>query len=349
MVNMNQFGYDAAYYYYVKYLSKHYYVDYCCLYKNRKKIKYCGRYIKYFKNPENKIKYLVLIFKIGLYIRKNNYDHIIYRNSKFAFLIKFISSQESIYDVRTLSVNSSIIKRFITNSIIKINILFFEKIFVISPYIIDELRTNKKKVYIIPLGAEHKVERKKSKISDLKLLYVGTLYNRNIHETIKGAIIFAKAHPKIKIIYTIIGEGNDDNLIQIEENIKNSPRNLKVVLKKLIPHHKLYKHLSENNIGVSYIPMRKCYFPQPATKTYEYLLAGMVVIATALPSNNDVITDENGVIINDNPKAFVAGLSKLYRDKNSYNLNEIAKSSLNFHWEKIIEQKLIKALNDIKK
>jgi nucleoside-diphosphate-sugar epimerase len=66
-----------------------------------------------------------------------------------------------------------------------------------------------------------------------------------------------------------------------------------------------------HNIGVSYIPMLKCFDNQPPTKTFEYLLSGMPVIATATNANKDIINDVNGVLINDNSEEVYNGLTAI--------------------------------------
>ena len=56
------------------------------------------------------------------------------------------------------------------------------------------------------------------------------------------------------------------------------------------------------------------------------------------------INKDNGIIIDDNPRAFADGISQIFKNINNYNLNYISKSSLHFHWKEIIEKKLMKSL-----
>jgi len=347
IINPNQFGYDD-YYYYVKYLSQKYFVDYWCFDHKKSIIAYPGYKIKFFDKPLNHIARLRLIVKLGYLLRQSSYQHILFRNFRYAFIIKLIGGKKAAFDIRTVSVSPKTINRFVYNKLIKFNAYFFERIFSISPEITNSLKIKAKKVTIIPLGANYLLERKINHIKTMKFLYVGTFDNRNIHETIRGMKIFCKKNPSENISYTIIGFGKNDEICKINNAIIDAPDNLNIVIKGYIPNHELDKYYMESNVGVSYVPLTKYYMPQPVTKTYEYLCAGMVVIATALPSNIDVINENNGVIITDNPESFANGVSKIYKNRDQYDLNQVSKNSSRFNWEEIIEKKLIKVLDSVR-
>lgn len=344
-INFNQFGYDTAYFYYVKYLTLNKFeVDYWCLQKNFPKIEYLGNNIVYYSSPNSLYALFALIIKLGLKLRGSKYDYIIYRNAKFAFLIRLISSKKGIYDLRTLTISSSSFKRFLGSCYHKMNIIFFHKIFTISSQLANELKVDKDKCYIIPLGSDHSFLREINKIENLNLIYLGTLNKRNIDETVKGAVLFAIGNPKLKIKYRIVGNGSKEEIDKIENAIKKAPSNLEVLRYEFIPNNLLSELLFDSSIGISYVPITKWYYLQPPTKTIEYLVAGLAVIATKLPANLEIVTENNGVLIDDNPASFSIGLNNLYSNINKYDMNSIAKNAEYLLWKNIVRNKLIPAL-----
>ncbi len=86
---------------------------------------------------------------------------------------------------------------------------------------------------------------------------------------------------------------------------------------------------------MSYIPVKPWYDFQPATKTYEYLLSGIPVIATNTYENRQVINEKNGVLIDDNPESFAIGLEKMYNNINCFDQNIIIRSVQDHEWQNI--------------
>ena len=103
-----------------------------------------------------------------------------------------------------------------------------------------------------------------------------------------------------------------------------------------IPHDKIKPYFDLHNIGVSYIPKTEYFDVQPPTKTFEYLLSGMPVIATDTLENKRVICSKNGVLINDTAEAFYQGLVRIYTDKNNFDSISIRNSSMQYTWYKIV-------------
>ena len=79
---------------------------------------------------------------------------------------------------------------------------------------------------------------------------------------------------------------------------------------------------------------------QPPTKTFEYLLSGMPVIATATYENSLVVNDGNGVLINDTADSFCEGLEKLANNRVVYNSEKILTTCKQYTWENIIHNDL---------
>src|SRR5699024_7995327 len=152
------------------------------------------------------IKFMYLSFACLL-----NNNIIIVHYFKFCeYLKKLVPWKKMLLDIRTLSVNKDAIVREKHNNKIKESCRYFNCITVVSEGVRQRLGLSKKKTSILPLGADV-ISTIDKDFSTLNLLYVGTLNNRNITQTIEGLSIFLKNNPKVKNIttYDIVGDGDE--------------------------------------------------------------------------------------------------------------------------------------------
>ena len=199
----------------------------------------------------------------------------------------------------------------------------------------------------MPLGSDI-ISNKIKTFNEIKMIYIGTFNNRDLGQTIKGYVKFYDQYKdKIKISYDIIGSGNKDEIKRINELVHSDFSNKNLKLHGYIKHNKLCEFLNDSNLGISYVPINEIYDIQPVTKTYEYLLSGIPVLATSTYENKLVINNSNGILINDNANDFYNGLVEFYNRINHFDSVEIMESSLKFNWEKIINNRLVKILNQL--
>lgn len=337
-VSQIQYGYLIDYMKYCKYLKNDFDIVFLCWDHGNKKIDEPGVDIRYISRRGNIIiRNLRFIRSIIQYINQ--------QKSPLVFIDYFLgSSLIPIYcnngsrlhlDIRTGNVSSNLTIRKINNTILRIESLFFKSLSIISVGL-QKMLGIKKETYVLPLGATPmNIIRKKKQM--VHLLYVGTLTNRRIEDTIEGLKLFLKRYPNADIFYTIIGEGwnnESENLI----NIVNSSELYKYIeLTGYIPHNELIHYYEKANVGVSFIPMTSYYEYQPATKTFEYLMAGMPVIATKTFENKQVVNNLNGVLISDNAESVAEGIAKIYNCMGSFDEKIIRQSVQNYDWAKIVE------------
>jgi glycosyltransferase involved in cell wall biosynthesis len=113
------------------------------------------------------------------------------------------------------------------NLLIRMTALFYQHRITIKSDIAKELKI-KRNVSIVPLGADFRQDRIEQNLDSMKLLYVGTLDHRRIHETIEGLSHFCRSHPDTDVVYTIIGDGKKRYENLLVNQIKLVPTNLTV-------------------------------------------------------------------------------------------------------------------------
>lgn len=343
LASPNQYGYFTIYYNYAKYLSREFKVIYICFdhgeikFKESEKIK-----VVYVESGRNKIfrilKYYLAIVRI---FKSNPSAKLILKYYFFSSLLNFfLPRKDLILDIRTGYTSVFRFKTFFFNSIIRIEAFPFKRIITLSESLRKKLKLKIKKTIIIPLGAAQIVSRPKV-FDKLVLLYLGTLTSRNIDQTVEGLSQFIKNERKnMEIEYYIVGGGKPLEVKELNDTINNTDLQKTVHYEGQVYGEKLEWFFMNCNIGVSYIPMIRDYDCQPATKTIEYLMAGMPVIATETFENKKIISDYNGILIRDDPQSFAEGLSKIFSMKDDFNYEEITNSVKEYSFEHIIESKL---------
>ncbi len=335
IINSEQFGYNPATYYYCKYLRDRYSITYICWDHGLKKMSLSDVKVVYVKRKRG-IGRIFLFLKEVLYQTKSPDTIIFIKYFKVISTITRLLRRNNplVLDIRTGSVEPSQLLRFIQDTILKIECLFFNNITVISKGLACKLGLEKKSI-ILPLGAEI-ISRTTKKFDSLKLLYVGTLFNRNIDKALEGFVRFYFSTDGVKSArFTIIGAGKCDELVQLKRivNMNNLQEIVKVV--GFVPHDQLRPYFDDHNVGLSYVPMTPYFDVQPPTKTFEYLLSGMAVIATATSENRRVINESNGVLTGDSPEAFAEGLVSLTKKMAMFDSNRIRENASQYSWEKI--------------
>ncbi len=341
IVNRAQFGYHIDTYYYCKYLRGSFDITYLGWDYQKPYIQLENINIIYVSRKYSKvIRYFNFLFKCISESRKN-YNLVFINYFPLCILVKYLSSNKKhVVDVRTGYIEENHFKLKLLNSILSWETGLFENITIISSSLASKLRLNKNKLKIIPLGADI-ISNKNKSFDTMKLIYVGTFHLRNIEKSIFGFARFYKENKlSIKMNYIIIGDGYNEEDKYFEEIIKQAGLEGIVRVVGPVKHENLKHYFDEQNIGVSFIPMTPYFDCQPPTKTFEYMLSGMPVIATSTYENMRLIDNNNGVLIQDNEDSFYNGLNELAYNKKLYDSNAIRKFCKKYTWKNIVNDDL---------
>lgn len=345
IIGKDQFGYLIDTYKYCEHLKSDYQITYFCIDRNKPKIELPGIDIRYSKVNKGLFKqFLFLIKEVKNHLKEEDYDIVFTVYFRFSFLLTFfVPIKKLIVDIRTGNVAKHRLKRFLSDLELKFNTMFFRRITIISEGLADKLGI--KKYDVLPLGANKMVEKRED-IEGLKLLYVGTLHGRNLEDAIIGYKAFLEKYEySIKSKFTIIGSGTKSDEEKLNNLVTKEGLEERVFLLGRKDHSELGKYLFEHNVGVSYIPITDYFNYQPPTKTFEYLMNGLICLATETAENKKVITAQNGFLCRDNPLSFSRGLEKIYLTIEDFDTNKIMTSVNKYTWDMIINQKLKSILN----
>lgn len=251
-----------------------------------------------------------------------------------------------ILDIRTGSTNPNLLYRFLRDLLLKFECMFFSNIAVISKNLALHLGIENKS-RIIPVGAEF-VELT-SKIEDvLNLLYVGNLSPvRKVDETILGFAKLCKDNPNLNIKYIIVGDGPSPQILYLKNLVRELGVENRVDFTGWVFHGDLKEYFEKAHIGVSYIPITPWYNRQPPTKTFEYLAAGLPVIATKTDEHLGIICETNGVLIDDTPESFYEGLTAILNKIETYDPILIKSTVSEYSWQVIVNRLTLPFIDSI--
>lgn len=348
IINRDQFAYHIDTYYYSVYANDEFDIVYCGFDGGRPKFSVPNVRCVYVPRRGNILARYFRLMRSYLRECRKSYDVIFIEYFVGCSILRLLNPSKSfVMDIRTGSIYLNPAKRWWMDVVMRFESLFFGHISVISASLADKLRLQKRKVHILPLGADP-VDVPAKKYDSLHLLYVGTFSHRRIEDTIKGLKEFHSEYGgSIDLTYDIIGDGYNDELEYLRNLVAELGMEHMISLPGYIYQSDLKDYYERCNVGVSYIPINDIYDCQPPTKTYEYLLAGMPVIGTSTFENRRVINSSNGVLVNDSPAAFCEGLKSLYRSRREFCSERIRRSNLKYSWREVVKNEFLPYIQDV--
>lgn len=349
LISPEQFGYLSDHYYYCKYLKDTFEINFLCFDKGYPKIQEENVNLIYLKFNHNKLRRLLFFIYSAIRLtRKVNYDILLTDYFKMVFIVGVLGKAKlKILDVKTGSLSDNIFIRWLFNKIILFSSLFFHEITVLSENLARCLKLPLRKTSIVPLGANELDETPK-RYNKMNLIYIGTLYKRNIEKTIRGFSQFYEKHAaKLPIRYDIIGFSHEYSDVQnIRTAISNHNLDQIVMFHGRKNHQQLKDYIKNATIGVCFVPQTSYFDVQPATKIFEYALSALITIATDTSENRLLISSINGVICQDNAESFCDAMEMIYANLDNYNDIEIRQSLSRYNWANITRTFLLPILNN---
>lgn len=343
MINQDQFGYKAGYYHYCKHLTAQgHKVVVVCRDQKLNRLELPGVEVFYVYEQDS-IKWR---FKCADQIRQlvglGCYDVALCSYFRGCFLLrKSFGHVPVIIDIRSGDLSKNKITRWIFNRFIVLESSMFSRRMILAQSLAEMLGLKKNSYDVVPLGADI-ISRVEKDYSRMNLLYVGTLFQRNIQETIYGISMFRKEYPEVDIRYDIVGFGTAEEEALLENSILECGLSDSVVFHGRVNYEALSPFYDRANIGIAYVPMTPYYDCQPATKIYEYVLSGMYCIATRTYENRILVTEQNGILCEDNSVSFYNALKEYYmKDKESISTAGIRESMMHHKWSRVVNDILI--------
>jgi glycosyltransferase involved in cell wall biosynthesis len=346
ILNPAQFGYHLDTYYYCKWARPSFQITYHGFDAGHPALAMEGVTQRYVPRQGSRVRCYLRLLRSCLAECGGRYDVIFIKYFPGCALLRLWHPRTPfVLDIRTGSVASNPLRRWWQDSLLRAESRCFRRVTVISASLARKLGLAR--AHLLPLGADP-IETPPKDFSSLRLLYVGTFYGRRIDDTVKAFHRFyLESRHTMEMTYDVIGDGPNGERARLRAWVKDHGLDHVVSLPGFIHHRELAHYYEKCNVGVSYIPINRIYDCQPPTKTFEYLLAGLPVLATRTTENAAVISEHNGLLIDDTPAAFYEGLKKLMSHRRSYCSDQVRREALRYSWETIVHSNLVPYLNSL--
>ena len=346
IISKEQFGYHTDIFKWCEHLRDEYRVE-AVTFEGKPKVAVDGVKVHYVSNSGSRtirgIRYVLTCLWLLLFFR----GIVMVCYFRECRILKWcLPWKKMILDIRTLDVNSDKDVRAREDALIVKATELYDYVTIISEGLRGKIALPTEKSAILPLGADVVSTTEKS-FDTIRMMYVGTLFNRDVHKTVEGLALALERNKSLDIHYDIIGDSHGNELAELKALVKE--RNLQdyVTLHGYIQHSQLKAFFDKCNVGVSFVPMTEYYEYQPVTKSFEYVLSGLYTLATNTYSNKEIITPENGYLIDDTPESVAAGIEYISSNKTACSSTTIRNSLLNYQWKNIVNNNLKPILKQI--
>lgn len=344
IISPRQYGYQTDYLKYVEYLPEWYDLVFICLDQGERRFPAEKAVIKYVRCPNRSLAYPFFFLYAYLYTLFHQGKVMLSNFKGCRWFKRLMPWRKMAVNIRTVSVDADKDKARSINARILKDATPFDRIIMISKGGAEQLHLPMHKVDIVGLGADEISSAVKS-YDKLHLLYVGTLNNRHIPDTVEGFHKYLLESGDNTATYDIVGDGEE--LQEIKDYVNENKLSDRVFIHGRKPYDQLKPFFDKCNVGVAYVPITEGYSYQPPTKTFEYMLSGLYTIATANPVHKETIRPQSGCLIQDTPQSFCSALYSIYAERSSINDSEIREGGRNFLWHTIVSMELINALEQL--
>ena len=339
IVSQDQFGYLTDSYQYCKYLRAEFDITYVGWDYDLPVLTLEGVTVVNVPRRGGKLRRMAEYLQSALRIvRQGDFDLVFVEHFPFCSFVPLFGGNRSrtLLDIRTGYVRDSVPMRILVNAMTWLESLAFPRVMIISESLRRFLCIPASKSQVLPLGAEV-LDIPPKAFTGLRLFYVGSLDYRHIDETVRGLDLFLRRRQEpVEATYDIVGFGSSESENRLRQAIAASCCPGQIIFHGRIANAALRPFLERNTVGVAFIPLKKHYDCQPATKVFEYLLAGMAVVATRTEENARVINDRNGVLTADNAEAFCEGLEDLWMRLGTLDSGRIRAEIAGYAWDRIV-------------
>ncbi len=346
ILNRVQFGYHLPTYCYCKWVHADFQITYHGFDVGKPRLDLDGVEVHYVPRSGNLVRRYLRFLRSCLAECGRHHDVVFVTYFPGCSLLRlFHPRRRFVLDVRTGSIASNPLRRWWGDSLLHLESLGFRHVAAISASLARKLGLAR--AHLLPLGADP-VETPSKDFSALHLLYVGSLHGRRLEDTLAGFHRFYReTGHALTMTYDVIGDGRNGERDRLQTWVKDHGLEGVVSFPGFIHQRELTQYYEKCNAGVSYIPINRIYDCQPPSKTFEYLLAGLPVIATNTSENAAVITDRNGLLIDDTPEAFYEGLKRLTNNRGLYSSDRIRAEARKYSWENVVRTNLIPYLHSL--
>ena len=352
IVNKDQFGYHTDTFAYCHYSREQFDTSYLCLDQGRPRISLNGISVRYVNPRMNNFKLVRAIsFWLEVWKMSNKFDVVFVKY--FPFCSAFTRRKKHVLlDIRTRSVKPKVMARRVENCLLRIEILRFPNVSVVSNRVAELLHLPS--AIVIPLGTflrensgDDPAVSSLTENSFQTLICVGTLENRNMDVVIRGLALFNEKHIGNRVRLKLFGDDRNPTGAYLRDLSSSLSLDDCIDFLGWVSQIEITEDVKNVLAGIVQVPENEIYDGQPSTKLFEYWSFGIPVLASRNRESQRYLNDQLGVVYEQTPEGFSVSLGVLMRTRETFQKETILENVKKYSWEKVYQKDLSPALNRV--
>jgi glycosyltransferase involved in cell wall biosynthesis len=190
------------------------------------------------------------------------------------------------------------------------------------------------------------ISREKGDI--LRLIYVGTVHKNRGRDVMLEAMAIANKGNNIIAHLSIVG-ADEEQLIYCQEVVQRLRIQDSVTIYGRVPGARIPEFFQKADVGICLWEDLPWFRFNPPTKLFEYLVAGLPVLASNIPTHTKYVQNSiNGLIFEYGSAGLAEAIKQLWQTQDQLPKMKLQaiNSSTGYHWD-AIEPLFLKAVNEV--
>lgn len=179
----------------------------------------------------------------------------------------------------------------------------------------DKYNVSESSIFLLPLGVDTEKFTPKYNIDkNVRFVYIGTINPRRSIDTFFEGLDRIPEKHKDSLSVHLYGSGDREFIRELVNQYRDS--GISVKWHGRIPHNEMPNELVKGDIAVSPLPQIESYRVSSPAKLYEYLAAGLPILASDIPPHQKILRGENcGFLVEPTPQGFSEGVTEIMEKK----------------------------------
>lgn len=183
--------------------------------------------------------------------------------------------------------------------------------------LVKDYNVDSKKIHLLPLGVDTQKFNSESTIgNDLKLVYIGTIQERRGIDTVVDGIVRLSGKEQECIQLDLYGGADEKYVRKLEERVENEGK-FHFNWHGRVPHEDIPNALSKADLALSPLPELEAYRVSSPAKIFEYLAAGVPVLASDIDAHTSILNEKCAFIVSHQPSKYSEVIAEVVNNPSS--------------------------------
>jgi len=180
--------------------------------------------------------------------------------------------------------------------------------------LIENYSISEDQIHLLPVGVDtNRFDARCPEPGHLDLIYIGTIQpRRGIDEFVAGLPLLSDEQ-QANITLHLYGGGDEEFIKNLEKRAASESFELQYYGQ--VPHEEIPEMLREADVGISPLPPLRAYQVSSPAKIFEYLAAGLPIVASDIAAHRAILDPEIAFIVKHDREDYADAIREILADK----------------------------------